>query len=66
MVTFTGNVAAVCLLNGVMVMVVSNDLMFLNKNSALWTSGGGTHLHAEASSLPPGRVSVLEYKSGTE
>lgn len=54
------NVFAVYLLNRVMAMVVNSDLKFLSNIDALWTSGGRMHLDAEASSLLPGRVSVLE------
>lgn len=52
-VIFARNVSAVYFLNGVMVMVVSSDLKFFYNPSALWTNGGGTHLHANASSLLP-------------
>lgn len=47
-----GVFSAVSVLNRVVAMVLSNDLMFLSNTDAFRTSGGGMYVHAEASSLP--------------
>lgn len=50
---FTGSVSALYLPKSVKVTVMSSDLKFVNNTDALWTKGGGVHLPAEASPLPP-------------
>lgn len=62
-VVFTGNISAVYLLNRIMAMVMSNDLMFLNNSDSLGTSGGGMYLHAEA--FPFHLEEYQIWKSGT-